>query len=113
MPGKFKWVILSVATVFYALLYLATTKDVPVSDFCSKSVIAGSMLSGRSYVYVSGCCTDTALCVHVKDTTGIDWNLLADTACTYLHNEGLDHYRVFVIRHRSTGNDTVVNKKCP
>ncbi len=96
--------------LFYAFIYLATSKVVPVSEFCAKANTAGGLIK-RSYVYGAGCCGDTAFCINVKDTIGVDWDLLADTACIYLHTQGLDHYRVFIIRNTAT-SDTLINKKC-
>ena len=109
---KLRWVILTTIVVFYAFIYLATSKQVPLSDFCEKASNTASMFQ-QSYVVGSNCCSDTSFCVTVKDTTGVDWNALADTACLYLRTQGLTNCRVYVLQYTSIGIDTLANNKCP
>ncbi len=67
---KAKWIMLASVILFYAFIYLATSKVVPVSEFCAKANTAGGLIK-RSYVYGAGCCGDTAFCINVKDTIGV------------------------------------------
>ena len=107
---KAKWIIVSLIILFYAFIYVATSKVVPISAFCAKTMNIDSLLkANRSYVYGSSC-WDSGIQITVKDTA-INWNLFADTVCMYLHMDGVDHSRVVV--SREVMPDTLVDRKCP
>ena len=74
--------------------------------------------ANRDYVYYASWCNppvhSDSICVWVKDTSGIDWNLLADTVCQVATLKGLLQKKIFILKSNSTGfPDTVVQKQCP
>lgn len=99
----------------YAFLYIATTKPVHCEGDCERTLNTYIALNaGRDYVYnVSRCSpqvTDT-LCILVKDTTGINWDLFADTACMVATQNGLLQQKIFVLKNAT--HDTLARKSCP
>ena len=104
--------------VSYGLLYVATTKSVICDGDCSKMFVFDTTLRhGRSYVVgayrcTSGRISDT-ICVNVKDTTGINWSLLVDTACLVAGQVGLAHQTIFIFKPATATVDTVAKKSCP
>lgn len=68
-------------------------------------------------MYVSRCdskAPQDTICIHVKDTAGINWNLLSVTACTYLRQIGFTNQQIFILRFvPAVGIDTVAKKNCP
>ena len=110
--------ILSLTILFYSLLYLATSKVVPCEDDCAKIAALDTTLVNK-YKYVSyayrcarSYSIDT-LCVFVKDTAGINWNLFADTVCLYANSVGLYQQEILLIKISASSADTVAKKKCP
>jgi hypothetical protein len=119
MP-KIKFLILPLVLVGYYLLYVATSVDKFGSciDDCQKvHEFSQSLSSSRDYVYGAHRCTNVAvsdtLCVIVKDTSGINWNQLAHTACTLATQKGLLQQKLFFIRIVNSLPDTILIKQCP
>jgi hypothetical protein len=121
MFKRYKFFFLSFILITYALLYMATT--VPGSyncdTDCEMMIAVDTILrKNRDYVYYANRCNQPvasdSICVLVKDTTGIDWNLLADTVCQIATSKGLLRQKVFILKTTSTGfPDTVARKQCP
>ena len=113
-----KRLILFTVVAFYALLYVATKPAERCFDDCQKlNDLDELLMKDRSYVYgVSRCLpvyTDTLLCVGVKDTIGINWDLLADTICLYANSVGLSRQTILILNHQVYPPDTLARKKCP
>jgi hypothetical protein len=111
MKKFLKWIALSSVLLFYAFLYIATTKTVPCDALCEKiGQVSQELSTGRPYIYITYTCTANTLCVFVNDSIQRNWNALADTACIYLKNKSINSYGVSVIgRFR----DTLAKTKCP
>jgi hypothetical protein len=120
MIRKYKLLILTVIILSYALMHVATRKDICDTD-CEKVYSVHQALKlGRNYVYnVTRCSfypSSDTLCVLVDLTSGagVDWNALADTTCTYASQYGLSNQKVFIIGGTNGfANDTVARKQCP
>ncbi|HET6994462.1 MAG TPA: hypothetical protein VFI06_05755 [Chitinophagaceae bacterium] len=104
--------------VVFSLLYVATTKVVPCDDYCQQLYRLDTMvMRNRSYVgFVAPCIhrvpkSDT-LCVEINNPPSIDWNLFADTVCTYATQVGMKGQTILVIKFGSP-NDTLAKKYCP
>jgi len=116
---KSKVVVLALVLFFYAGLYLATTKkDVCITGDCEKIfLVTEALRNAKSYVYSANRCTyrqgSDTLCIFVKDTTGVNWNALADTACLVAQDKGLLQQKIFIIKADHFPNDTVARKVCP
>ncbi len=109
--------VLLVCLVFYAGLYIATSKQYICEGDCEKLIkITEVLQANKSYVYGASRCTgrqgSDTLCVYVQDTIGIDWNNLADTTCHIAQENGLFQQKVFVIKNGTFPNDTVARKIC-
>lgn len=113
-----KSLILFVAVAFYSFLYLATSYEVKCEDDCQKTNELYRLLANnRKYVFsVSRCLptysTDT-LCIGVRDTTGINWTLFADTVCAYASSVNLPRQTIFILNKDVFPNDTLARKQCP
>ena len=112
MSNKKKWLIFIVVVAFYSALAIATDKFPQCSDVCMKSYGVDTLLRKRSYVFYTMRTSDTSFCVFVKDTTGINWNLLSDTTCLIMNSRGLNHFHVFIVNNTINPWDTLANKKC-
>jgi hypothetical protein len=102
----------------YAALYIATSKQIICESDCQKRIeVYNALSAGRTYVYMVNRCTapviSDSLCIFVHDTSGINWNLFADTACLVATQQGLPRQKIFIIRNGNTGNDTLAQKVCP
>jgi hypothetical protein len=102
----------------YAFLYIATSYAAKCEDDCEKtSNTYQELVQTRPYVYSVRRCTNQAvsdtLCVYVRDTTGINWSLFADTACMVATQQGLPRQKIYVIKAGSLIHDTVAFKICP
>lgn len=119
MFKRFRFLFLSLILVTYSLLYIATTKKWNCDADCERIDAIDSVLSkDRNYVYYTGRCGwqqgSDSICVWVKDTTGIDWNLLADTVCQVANVNGLARQKIFILKTTNSGlPDTVARKQCP
>jgi hypothetical protein len=114
----FKYLTLSLILIAFSLLYLATSYQVPCEDDCAKVYSVDTTMSrNRDYVFWVSRCSGTqqsdSLCVYVKDTIGINWNLLADTVCAVATQNGLARQKIFIIKTNVTPPDTVARKICP
>ena len=101
----------------YALLYTATSKQVPCDDDCEKTGRVFQQLStNRTYVYGVYRCTQPrpsdTLCVLVRDTSGINWNMFADTACKIATQQGLLQQKIFILKNGTNPYDTLAKKLC-
>lgn len=102
----------------YAFLYIATSYHVPCEDDCEKtSNTYQALATNRPYVITVRRCTYQAvsdtLCVFVRDTTGINWSLFADTACMTATQYGLPRQKILVVNIEVSPYDTVATKICP
>jgi predicted 3-demethylubiquinone-9 3-methyltransferase (glyoxalase superfamily) len=118
MLKRFKFFFLSLLLISYALLYIATSKPFPCDADCEAMTALDTLVKkNRDYVYTANRCYQPAsdsICVWVKDSSGIDWNLLADTVCQVATSKGLLQQYIIVLKVNSTGNpDTVLKKRCP
>jgi hypothetical protein len=116
---KKNWVLLPVILLGYTLLFMATKIAEPCDDDCQKvRAVDDALRTNREgYIYATGRCSynrvSDSLCVMVRDTTGIDWNLLADTACIIATQKGLPHQQIFVVKIGTSPMDTLAKKRCP
>jgi len=116
---KIKLLILPFLLLLFSILFMATSKQ-PICDRdCSAVINVGTALRNGRISYVEGVfrcgyslVSDT-LCVFVKDTTGIDWNSLADTTCMIAAQNGLSGQKIFIVKNFSFPSDTVARKICP
>ena len=109
--------ILFTVVAFYALLYWATSVN-KCNEDCQKQIELSALLAkNRTYVYGAWRCSlsynSDTLCVTLKDTVGVNWALLADTACLYANSVGLYHQKIFLIKNGVFPPDTVARKQCP
>ena len=104
-----KGLLFSGVLLFYALLYLATQKK--CDDECRKMDRIDRKLSADTAVYGTFQCRTNILCVYVNDSLNRNWSAVADTACLYLKNEGMQHFTVAVLS--SPERDTLVKQTCP
>lgn len=109
MKRNFRWLLLSGMLLFYAFLYLATSKK--CEDECQKLKRIGAELKKDSAVYDTYQCGAVMLCIHVNDSAGRNWNEMADRACGYINNEGLQQYTVTIVG--GINRDTLATKTCP
>lgn len=114
-----KLLLLPLLLFSFAFLFMATSKVLPCEGDCATvQDVYMALRNGReSYVnYVYRCgynqVSDT-LCIFVKDTTGINWNSLADTACMEASRRGLTRQKIFVIKDLSSPIDTLARIICP
>ncbi len=115
---KIRYLIFVLIFVVYSALHIATSYQAPCIDDCEKvSDFSKALTTNRDYVYGAYRCTNAAisdtLCVQVKDTIGINWNLLADTACILATQNGLPRQKLFFIRNSNAVRDTILVKQCP
>jgi len=114
---RFKVLLLPLILISYALLYIATTKVFICNEDCNNVMRVDTTLTRRyNYVWNVARCganvvTDT-LCIYVKDTAGINWDLFADTTCQVATQVGLSRQKIFIIK-ATTPFDTLVKKQCP
>src|SRR5688500_20385235 len=104
---KLNWFILPLVLGSYAALYLATSynKECTTADCEKLNDLQQSLSQNRgSYFYGVHRCTypqqsSDTLCVYVKDTLGINWNLFADTVWQTATNIGMLYPTVFIINN--------------
>jgi predicted 3-demethylubiquinone-9 3-methyltransferase (glyoxalase superfamily) len=118
MFKRFRFLFLALILISYSLLYIATSIDRCDANCERISAVDTLLKKNRDYVYYTSRCNWSAasdsICVWVKDTSGIDWNLLADTVCQIATVNGLLQQKVFILKSTTTGfPDTVVKKQCP
>lgn len=109
MKKSFKWLLVSGVVLFYAFLYMATSKK--CDDECQKLKKVGTELRKDSAVNNTYQCGTAMLCIYVADSTGRNWNAFADMACQHLNNEGLQNYSVIIVE--GINRDTLAKKICP
>lgn len=115
MRQRFKGLLLIVILSFYATLYIATSPVAPCDADCEKVGKVDMDLTRRSYVYMvyrCGSFNSDTLCVMVKDTTGINWDLLADTTCQVAKKYELFDQTVMVYNTGVSPIDTLAWLKC-
>jgi hypothetical protein len=117
MRQRFKGLLLVIILSFYAALYVATSPSIPCDADCEKVGKVNMELTNRSYVYMVYRCgmtlTSDTLCVIVQDTTGINWNLLADTTCMIAKKYELNNQTVLIYNSGVFPVDTLATVKCP
>jgi hypothetical protein len=119
MPPKAK-LLLACILGLYAFLYVATSYQAPCDGDCAvvEEVAIKLRKNRETYVYGAYRCgfnrgTDT-LCVYVKDTSGINWSLIADSTCFFANQVGLAQQKIFVLKSvPGLGIDTLARKNCP
>lgn len=120
MHKKLSFILLFLICGVYAVTFIATKPAQPCDTDCEKVQITGSLLFKNRESYVQGvyrCAyqrvSDT-LCVIVKDTTGINWDRLADTACMIATGNGLLRQYILVLTdRRGAPLDTLARLRCP
>ena len=111
-------ILLPLILLGYAFLYIATSKRLDCDGDCEKMVgLQNRLLNNRPYVVAVNRLepynnANNKIYVFVRDTTGIDWNRLADTTCLYSHEVGFAGQQIFVLRAANT-NDTLSRLNCP
>lgn len=115
---KVRTIILSLILGSFALLYMATSVPDRCLEDCQKvNEFAIALTQNRGYIYGVYRCTRNAnsdtLCVFARDTSIVNWNLLADTACTIAAQKGLFRQTIFFIDNRTLPLDTLAIKVCP
>jgi hypothetical protein len=113
-----KSILLFLILGFYSVLYIATKRVLPCEADCqSVLTVQQNLRMNRSYVEGVFRCSyrlaSDTLCVMVKDTIGVNWNLLADTACSIATQAGLLQQKIFIIKNWSSPIDTLARKVCP
>ena len=72
---------------------------------------------GRDYILYARPCipspVNDTFCIIVKDTAGINWALLADTACMIAAQVGLPHQQIRIFKVAGATLDSLVWKTCP
>jgi hypothetical protein len=120
MPDKMKakhFLLVLILSV-YAGLYIATSTPESCDTYCEKILLINQQLSkNRPYFQNAYRCTNRqgsdTICLYVRDTSGIDWNLFADTACMTFSNYGLPGQKIFILKTGTTPPDTLAKKICP
>lgn len=103
----------------YTLTFIATKKNIPCNDDCERVTnFRVAMMNGRdSYILTVFRCTynvvSDSICFTVRDSAGINWNALADTACTLAAQNGLLHQKLFFFRTGTGIPDTLLKRQCP
>jgi hypothetical protein len=109
-----RWLLLSGVLLFYAFLYIATTKKrmpYDCDDECEKLRKVDSLILlkyPQTYTYK---CNTAMFCINITDTVQIPRQGLADTACMYLKDQGLLNLSVSVVAN--AGRDTLLKQTCP
>lgn len=115
---KIKILIFPFIIVLYGLIYVATSVEKECLGDCETMMLFNEALrENRNYVHGASKCGRSAgsdtLCINVKDSIGINWNLLADTACMLATQKGLLRQKLFLIRTVNSIRDTILFKQCP
>ncbi len=105
----------------YASLYVATSRYTPCEGDCEKvNEVSSKIRNNRqAYIHYLQRCSNRpisdTLCLYVKDTTGINWNLIADSTCYFATQAGLAQQKLFIIKFSATAGtpDTLVQQQCP
>jgi hypothetical protein len=101
----------------YAFMYIATSKRPICDGDCEKVRSVRIAYKSKSYVLSVERCSfprvSDTLCIYVKDTTGINWNQLADTTCIVAAQQGLSQQKVFILKTGTVPFDTLARKICP
>jgi hypothetical protein len=95
--------------LFYAFLYLATSKK--CDDECQKLKRIGAELRKDSAVYNTYQCGTAMFCMYVDNAASRNWTEMANEACGFMMNEGLRHYTVNIVG--GTNRDTLAKSTCP
>jgi hypothetical protein len=120
MKRKLGWLLFAIAILGYAFLYIATSKAFDCEGDCLRNQALDTLIrKNHPYIYfvnVGGYrySYDT-LNVWVKDTTGVNWNLLADTICTFASGVELKHRYIYLLETDTINHrlDTVARTQCP
>lgn len=109
-----KWIGLVAILLGYAFLYIATSKPYLCEGDCEKLESVGSLLqrSKSSVQSAYGNERDSSFNISVYDSTQTVWTGLADTACIYLRDHGLNRYKVSITKYRNY-LDTLAKRQCP
>lgn len=111
MKTNLKWLVLSGVLFFYAFLYIATSIDKKCDDVCQKFDKINLEIKKDSAVVYAYQCSSIGYCIDVNNTLLRNWIGLADSACMFIKNEGLQNYTVHVIDHQN--QDTLLKQTCP
>jgi hypothetical protein len=118
MKKKNSRFLLIVIICCYSLFYIATS--VPDKDCvpCNQIyALETELRDGRPYVLAVNSCnrqsTLDTLCIIVSDTTGINWNALADTACITSSLQNLPVKAFYVLKVGTVPRDTLARVTCP
>lgn len=116
---KYRYTILALLVTLYTFFFIATSKAPMCDSECERFNRFNSILRQGREGYILGgyrCgpnrVSDT-ICLYVNDITGINWGLLADTACMTASQVGLTQHKIFVIKNSFSSSDTLARKNCP
>ncbi|MCX6316159.1 MAG: hypothetical protein NTW29_02635 [Bacteroidetes bacterium] len=116
---RYRFLLLAFILFVYAFSFIATKRVELCTGDCEKVAIFrnGFYPTRESYILGIGRCSDNrisdTLCITVRDTSGIDWNVVADSACIYATRAGLPAQKIFIFRTGTNPPDTLAKKQCP
>ena len=105
--------------IAFSFLYIATSKVVPCDDYCQQLYRLDTMVRNtRNYVgwvgsCISGKSRNDTVCVSIYNPPAMDWNLFADTVCTYTGQIGMTGQTILVLKYNGASLDTLAKKHCP
>ncbi len=116
---KRKYNLLFVAIVVcYGLLYMATSVPDKECIPCNQlSALYQKLSVNKTYITQVNSCslqnTVDTVCISVKDTTGVNWTALADTACLYSKQQNMPTKAVYILKDNVFPRDTLAAVICP
>jgi hypothetical protein len=105
--------------ITFSLFFVATKQVAPCDGDCEKmNNFNLAIRNGReNFVMWAYRCSfkpvSDTICVMVRDTSGINWVLFADTACTIATQYGLSQQKIFILKNSNFPPDTLAKKQCP
>jgi hypothetical protein len=116
MTKRYKFIALTIVILAYALMQIATKKEVCDNDCQAMQEIYNELQKVYPAVhYVERCIypiTDS-ICVYVIASTGGDWNQIAEKTCSLATANGLLQQKVFILGGTSSTMDTLARLQCP
>jgi hypothetical protein len=104
------WAAVPALLAGYSLLHVATSKK--CDDECRKlNDLEQALSENRTYFRYADFPNDSTLQIHVTDTTGINWNHFADTACLLAQSKGAARHYILVT-NMTFPPDTLERMEC-
>ena len=114
-----KYLFLFGIVIFFAFILIATKKNFPCEGDCQIVHDLNNAISQNRTDYFIGLSrfrygqVNDTLCVHVKDTLGINWSNFADTICQVATQYGLLQQKLIITSSNMGQLDTLLIKNCP